>query len=92
MIQDRHSNHMKPNGLPGRDANACAATTIGAPEQALKAPDPGCADRFKAQLAEDAAPTVPSLACSVSRIDQMAHRRGIRQHSTPIAAAVGGAA
>jgi hypothetical protein len=92
MTQDRHSNHMKPNGLPDRDADACAATTTGAPEQAPKGSIQPTLTVFKVRLPEDAAPIVPSFARPVSRIDQMAHRRGISRHSTPIAAVIGGAA
>ena len=41
-----------------------------------KGTNPGSADRFKAWLPKEATPTVPFLAGSASRIDQMAHRRG----------------
>jgi hypothetical protein len=92
MSQDRHANHMKPNGLPDHDADACVATTIGAPEQAPKGPiqapptasSPGCR---KTRLQSFPSSPAPSPKLTRWRTDG-----GIRWHSTPIAAVIGGAA
>jgi hypothetical protein len=91
MTQDRRSNRMKPNCLPGRDVDARAATATGVSEQRLN-------DRIQTMMIawrrgrRGKSPEAPhSLTCSIAQNASTARRQTIRGHSIPIALAAGGA-
>jgi hypothetical protein len=91
MTRDRRCNRMKPNDLPGRGVDACAATATGVSEQ-------GSNDRIQTMMIawrrsrrSESSEAAHSLACSIAQNASRARRNKIRGHSMPIAPAAGGA-
>ena len=82
----------KPNGLPGHDADACVATTTGAPEQAPKGPIQAPLTASRSGCRKTRLQPFPSSPAQSPELTRWRTDGGIRRHSTPIATVIGEAA